>query len=78
MAIARALLNRPRILLADEPTGNLDVDTTHSIMDLLWSINAKEGTAILMVTHNRSILSEYPGKVLVCEDSVCREIFHEE
>ena len=78
VAIARALLNRPRILLADEPTGNLDVDTTHSIMDLLWSINAKEGTAVLMVTHNRNILSEYPGKVLVCEDSVCREIFHEE
>ena len=78
VAIARALLNRPRILLADEPTGNLDADTTHSIMDLLWSINAKEGTAVLMVTHNRTILSEYPGKVLVCEDSVCREIFHEE
>ena len=78
VAIARALLNRPRILLADEPTGNLDVDTTHSIMDLLWSINAKFGTAVLMVTHNRNILSEYPGKVLVCEDSVCREIFHEE
>ena len=78
VAIARALLNRPRILLADEPTGNLDTDTTHSIMDLLWSINAKEGTAVLMVTHNRTILSEYPGKVLVCEDSVCREIFHEE
>ncbi len=77
-AIARALLNRPRILLADEPTGNLDADTAHSIMDLLWSINAKEGTAVLMVTHNQSILSEYPARVLICEDTVCRELFHEE
>ena len=77
IAIARALLNQPRILLADEPTGNLDTDTTHSIMDLLWSINAKSGTAVLMVTHNRTILSEYPGKVLVCEGGTCREIFNE-
>ena len=77
IAIARALLNQPRILLADEPTGNLDTDTTHSILALLWSINAKSGTAVLMVTHNRTILSEYPGKVLVCEGGTCREIFNE-
>ena len=78
VAIARALLNRPKILLADEPTGNLDSDTIHTIMDLLWSINAKFGTAVIVVTHNQSILSEYPGRVLVCEDGICREDYYEE
>jgi ABC-type lipoprotein export system ATPase subunit len=78
VSIGRALMNAPAVVLADEPTGNLDADTTHSIMDLLWSINAKEETAVLMVTHNQSILSEYPARVLICEDTVCRELFHEE
>lgn len=67
VAIARALLNRPELIVADEPTGNLDAETAEGIMKLLRQINA-EGTAIVMVTHNREIPARYPGKVLECRD----------
>ena len=62
VSIARALLNNPDVILADEPTGNLDPSVTRSIMDLLFEIS-KEGTTILMATHDHNIISEYPGKV---------------
>lgn len=71
IAIARALLNSPKLILADEPTGNLDEETTEEIMHLLMDIN-HSGTAILMVTHNRNIIRNYPAKVMVCEDNTCR------
>lgn len=70
-AIARALLNSPDLLLADEPTGNLDEQTAHEIMDLLVRIN-KAGTAVIMVTHNQALMKEYPARVLVCENGTCR------
>lgn len=73
VAIARALLNSPGLILADEPTGNLDADTAREIMNLLLSINRIRHTAILMVTHNRQILHDYPARTLVCEDNLCRE-----
>lgn len=73
IAIARALLNEPEVIIADEPTGNLDSVTAEGIMKLLVDINAQKGTAIIMVTHNNSIVQDYPGRVFVCADEKCRE-----
>ena len=72
IAIARALLNRPQAILADEPTGNLDGETADEILKLLRKLNA-EGTAIVMVTHNQSIFERYPGRVFQCENERCTE-----
>ncbi|WP_026944923.1 cell division ATP-binding protein FtsE [Algoriphagus marincola] len=66
VVIARALLNEPSILLADEPTGNLDPDVADGIFKLFQEIN-KKGTAILMATHNHDLLRKYPYRVLKCE-----------
>ena len=63
VVIARALANEPRILLADEPTGNLDPNASNSIMEFLEQINNR-GTAILMVTHDYTILKKYPHRIL--------------
>lgn len=71
VAIARALLNDPEVIIADEPTGNLDNETADGIMKLLTGINKEKGTAIVMVTHNRQIFEKYPGKVMVCKDEQC-------
>ena len=73
IAIARALLNEPAVIIADEPTGNLDNETADGIMQLLTSINKEKGTAIVMVTHNRQIFEKYPGRVMVCKDETCCE-----
>ncbi len=67
IAIARALLNRPKLILADEPTGNLDQETGHQIMSLLHSICA-EGTAVIMATHNIQLTEDFPARVVKCED----------
>jgi cell division transport system ATP-binding protein len=67
VVIARALLNEPSILLADEPTGNLDPDVSDGIFKLFQEIN-KKGTAILMATHNHDLLRKYPYRVLKCEN----------
>lgn len=66
IVIARAILNQPDIILADEPTGNLDVETGRRIVELLQDI-CRKGSAIIMTTHNLNLLSEYPGKVYKCE-----------
>ena len=66
IVIARAILNRPDIILADEPTGNLDTDTGRRIVELLREI-CGQGSAIIMTTHNQNLLTEYPGKVYRCE-----------
>ena len=76
IAIARALLNRPQVILADEPTGNLDGETADGILKLLRKLN-EEGTAIVMVTHNRSIFERYPGRVFSCADEHCEELFED-
>ncbi len=73
IAIARALLNKPGLILADEPTGNLDAATAEGIMKLLVDINRSNRTAIVMVTHNDQIIKEYPGRVFVCADERCVE-----
>lgn len=66
VVIARALLNEPSILLADEPTGNLDPDVADGIFKLFQDIN-KKGTAILMATHNHELLRKFPYRILKCE-----------
>lgn len=73
IAIARSLLNSPEVIIADEPTGNLDNETADGILRLLTGINKEKGTAIVMVTHNRSIFEKYPGRVFVCKDECCSE-----
>lgn len=74
IAIARSLLNEPEVIIADEPTGNLDNDTADGIMQLLTGINRSRGTAVVMVTHNRSIFEKYPGRVMVCRNESCEEL----
>ena len=66
VCIARALLNHPQIILADEPIGNLDTETSRHIMQTLLAIR-EQGTAIVMVTHNLNLLEEFPGIVCRCE-----------
>lgn len=67
VAIARALLNDPEILLADEPTGNLDPETGHDIFELLNSISL-QGKTVIISTHNHSLIDLFPGQVYLCED----------
>lgn len=74
IAIARALLNSPEIILADEPTGNLDGETASQIMDLLISINRERGPAVIMVTHNQTIFQQYPARTFLCEKLSCTEV----
>lgn len=73
IAIARAILNEPELIIADEPTGNLDPETADGIMKLLSSINEKSGTAVVMVTHNTGLFEKYPGRIFVCRDESCTE-----
>ncbi|MBQ7622250.1 MAG: ATP-binding cassette domain-containing protein [Bacteroidales bacterium] len=74
IAIARAILNEPSVIIADEPTGNLDSETAGGILRLLKKINTENGTAIVMVTHNRGILEKYPGRVFETVNETCKEI----
>ncbi|MBO4455029.1 MAG: ATP-binding cassette domain-containing protein [Bacteroidales bacterium] len=74
IAIARAILNEPEVIIADEPTGNLDAETATGILDLLTGINRERGTAIVMVTHNRGIIDRYPGRVFETRNETCTEI----
>ncbi|HQE11628.1 MAG TPA: ATP-binding cassette domain-containing protein [Flavipsychrobacter sp.] len=72
--IARALLNNPKLILADEPTGNLDPDTTDEIMQLLFNICRDYHTAFIMATHDYSIIQKYPARVVKIEQNSIREI----
>jgi len=73
VVIARALLNEPEIILADEPTGNLDPETSEGIMQILKDISAT-GRAVLMATHNYTLLKKYPARTLKCEDGKLVEV----
>jgi cell division transport system ATP-binding protein len=66
VVIARALLNDPEIILADEPTGNLDPETSNDIMEILTGIS-KNGRAVVMATHNYHLIEKYPSRTLKCE-----------
>ncbi|MCS6820064.1 MAG: ATP-binding cassette domain-containing protein [Chitinophagales bacterium] len=70
LVIARALLNNPPLILADEPTGNLDPETSDEIMRLLLRINRTHNTAIFMATHNYLLIDRYPAKILRCESGM--------
>jgi Predicted ATPase involved in cell division len=75
VVIARALLNNPEIILADEPTGNLDPETSEDIMRLLFEIS-KTGRAIIMATHNYGILKKFPARTIKCEKGQLNESQH--
>ena len=67
VVIARALINEPQILLADEPTGNLDPEVSHGILKIFQQIN-KSGTAVLMATHSYGLIRKFPARILKCDD----------
>ena len=73
VAIARALLNNPEIIIADEPTGNLDPQTSQEIMELFKKLN-KNGMTILMATHDYNMILKFPAKILRCEDGQIHEV----
>lgn len=73
IAIARAILNKPKIIIADEPTGNLDPETATYIIDLLRQIS-QTGTAIVMTTHNIPMLDKFPGIVYRCKDGAIYDV----
>ena len=73
IAIARALLNNPELILADEPTGNLDPQTSVEIMEVLQEIS-KNGNTILMATHDYALLLKYPSKTLKCDENQVFEV----
>jgi cell division transport system ATP-binding protein len=73
VAIARALLNDPEIILADEPTGNLDPQTSAEVLEVLKNINSN-GKTIIMATHDYALLMKFPSKTLKCEDGSIFEV----
>jgi cell division transport system ATP-binding protein len=73
VAIARALLNQPKVLLADEPTGNLDPKNALKVMELLKHINEKEGITMLIVTHSQELVRAFPARTLLMEDGQVME-----
>lgn len=71
--IARALLNNPPLILADEPTGNLDPDTANEVMQLLLRVNREHNTSIVFATHNYNIIAKHPSRILKCENNMVTE-----
>ena len=68
IAIARALLNHPQLILADEPTGNLDPETSNEIMSLLKRVAMENNAAVVMATHDYHMIQNFPGEAIRCED----------
>jgi len=73
VAIARALVNNPKFILADEPTGNLDPETSREVLAVLMAI-AKEGTSVLMATHDMSIMEQFPSRTMKVENQTVVEL----
>lgn len=74
ISIARALLNNPQLILADEPTGNLDPETSEEIMHLLIAVAKEAKSAVLMATHDMTIVEKFPGRVVKVEDGQLKEV----
>ena len=74
VSIARALLNRPKLILADEPTGNLDSETSEEIMQLLLAVANEESSAVIMATHDMTMVEKFPGRVIRVENGGIREV----
>lgn len=73
IVIARALLNNPKLILADEPTGNLDPETSGQIVQLLHEI-CQTGTSVMMTTHNYTLVHNYPGRIVKCENEILSDV----
>ncbi|MFL2598011.1 MAG: cell division ATP-binding protein FtsE [Flavobacteriaceae bacterium] len=73
VAIARALLNNPEIIIADEPTGNLDPETSNEIMQLFSKLH-KEGISLIMATHDYNMIVKFPGKIYQCDQKSLNEV----
>jgi cell division transport system ATP-binding protein len=78
IAIARSILNYPKLILADEPTGNLDADTSKQITELLLKIVKEQGATVVMITHNLNLLDMYPGRVFECKDKSLVEVSNDQ
>lgn len=74
VAIARALINHPKLILADEPTGNLDPETSAEIMNLIIAVSREEKAAVLMATHDMHMVEKFPGRVLRVEDGKLKSL----
>lgn len=74
VSIARALINKPQLILADEPTGNLDPETSEEIMRLLLAVAKEEKSAVLMATHDMTMVEKYPGRVARVENGRIKEV----
>jgi cell division transport system ATP-binding protein len=69
VVVARALLNNPQLIIADEPTGHLDPETSDDIINILLDINRQEGPAVIMATHNYTLMKKYPARTIRCENN---------
>ena len=74
VSIARSLINKPSLILADEPTGNLDPQTSEDIMQLLIAVAKEENAAVLMATHDMAMVEKYPGRILRVEEGTVKEV----
>jgi cell division transport system ATP-binding protein len=74
VSIARALINNPALILADEPTGNLDPETSEEIMRLLIAVSRETNAAVLMATHDINMIEKYPGRILRVEDKTVKDV----
>ncbi len=72
ICIARALLNSPQLIIADEPTANLDAENTAAVMEIIQKITAS-GTAVILITHRAQLLEKYPGRVFICQNEQLNE-----
>jgi len=73
VAVARAILNKPSLLIADEPTGNLDPDTSDDIIKLILRLSRDEKTSVLFATHDYRLLEKYPGRMIICAQNSIQE-----